>query len=722
MKLGFLLYLLLMLMDGLVTWQAGDSAMLLSLPTAGVLIYGAICGRQGIFPEVFRFFIAVLIVVLGAMQYGQRPYLIFITFLALPHFLAATQCLAELRDEAGTRPKAGGESLTVFSLAFYASCTLAFVLLKADDLRLAWLHQQLLAGGTILLALLGWECSRIPALRLGATSQRLSLSGKLRRWGLVIGLGTALLLIMLAALPPVARYACEFSPALKNRAQIQGDFGPPHRPQGRDVQSQTGTASANALVSIGIEETARSGRVRLPQRVQLQKSDAPRVYLKFDDPSAAQAESFVHPFYVRCLGLSHYEESQWFPTSETGVWNLDAEDGQNDGRVTLESPSRFSLAYTLFVPEHDGYALPVLSGLQQIEIPKLYRLPEDWFQIKETGSLKFHAHSEPRFWNQRNLADCRAGEAGAEYLRVPEDRLGGTLRQLSEQIFAHRKTPADALPALANFFAQHYTYATKIENPHNLPPLENFLLDERKGYCDLFATSAALLLRKAGIPTRMAFGYMGGSYDEKSKLWTFQQRHAHAWVELFLQDDGWVMADFTPKDPEANSGAPQTEPNWSEFADAAIPAPEPPPTPKLEPPSFFGQIHEMWASAASDWALKLFGLIAGLAVMLLILRQFKPARSPEEISRKAQAKRDQEPAYLREFWTLCEENGQKRSPGATLREMEERLKATPLDHPNVPRMTHYHYGTRYEDAPVDQGFERELVQSWRSLRKAQASH
>jgi transglutaminase-like putative cysteine protease len=76
-------------------------------------------------------------------------------------------------------------------------------------------------------------------------------------------------------------------------------------------------------------------------------------------------------------------------------------------------------------------------------------------------------------------------------------------------------------------------------------PLLAFLLEEKAGHCELFAGAFALLLRSMDIPARVVGGFQGGVWTEDDAV-VFQARHAHAWVEWWLDDVGWVVDDATP--------------------------------------------------------------------------------------------------------------------------------------------------------------------------------
>ena len=76
-------------------------------------------------------------------------------------------------------------------------------------------------------------------------------------------------------------------------------------------------------------------------------------------------------------------------------------------------------------------------------------------------------------------------------------------------------------------------------------PVEDFLFGHRRGYCEHFASSLALMLRAVGIPARLVSGFKGGTHNQISGQFVVQQRHAHAWVEAWI-GSRWVTLDPTP--------------------------------------------------------------------------------------------------------------------------------------------------------------------------------
>jgi hypothetical protein len=719
-KLSFLLYLILLLIDGLVAWQATGSPMLLVFPFVGIVFYGALCGRAGGISEIVRIFISGFMITFGLLNFGNHLGVIFLTLLSLPQFLAATQCVWEMQH-AGRETTGRGREMrvSVFSMAFYSAWGVAFILLQAENLRLAWLHQQLLAGTVFVLSLAAWESSRILRLKVGTTPDRLSRGVFWRRTALVLGTAALAILAFSALLPPVADAICQLSPKWKP-PMLDANVGPPHRPKTPPNEDLTedGTGSAPQQ---NADESARTGRMRLPKRVNLNQTEIARAYVQFDSKEQAEAQQQQGPMYLRSLALSAYDNNEWLPSSQDGFWTKDDEDGKKDGRVTINKDTTQSIHYTIYSPQADGNAMLALPNLQLVEAPKVYVLPDAWYQIQDTGNIRYGARSEPKIWDRLPTQKLKAANPGIGYLKVPEGRLGEELKRLKDQIFKFQQSPQECIPALQQFFRNQYTYSTKVENKNNMSPLENFLIDERKGYCDLFATSAALLLRKVGIPTRLGFGYMAGDYDAKTGLTTFRQLHAHSWVEIMLEGEGWVICEFTPRvDSTPGEGTSQqvaTAPNLDSFNDVNTPPPATADQAQLEAPSFLAQLGQLWP-VLTDPNVRIILGVAALALALFTWwKRYAARKSPEEKARRAAAARDQQPAYIKQLRELATAAGCTFTLGDTVREIHRNLKASGCDDPKLAALTKYHYAVRYEDAPQDRRRESEFLAFLKSFRQ-----
>lgn len=99
--------------------------------------------------------------------------------------------------------------------------------------------------------------------------------------------------------------------------------------------------------------------------------------------------------------------------------------------------------------------------------------------------------------------------------------------------------------ALDYFTDSGFAYTTAPGAMDRDAPLEDFLFNVRKGFCEHYAATFTLLMRAAGIPSRMVIGYQGGEYNSVGGYLVVRQSDAHAWSEVWLEEKGWQRVDPT---------------------------------------------------------------------------------------------------------------------------------------------------------------------------------
>lgn len=100
------------------------------------------------------------------------------------------------------------------------------------------------------------------------------------------------------------------------------------------------------------------------------------------------------------------------------------------------------------------------------------------------------------------------------------------------------------LEALALHLAT-FGYSLDVRRSPRLDPVVDFLTTHREGHCELFASALALLARSRGVPARVVTGYRGGDLNRAFGYTVVRERHAHAWVEAWV-DGAWRSFDPTP--------------------------------------------------------------------------------------------------------------------------------------------------------------------------------
>jgi hypothetical protein len=120
------------------------------------------------------------------------------------------------------------------------------------------------------------------------------------------------------------------------------------------------------------------------------------------------------------------------------------------------------------------------------------------------------------------------------------------LWQQAKRLRAGALTPYGAVVAIETWLRTTGGFAYDEQPPATggAPPLAHFVADGRRGYCQHFAGAMALMLRFLGIPSRVAAGFTSGKREDGG--WTVTDHNAHAWVEVWFDDYGWLPFDPTP--------------------------------------------------------------------------------------------------------------------------------------------------------------------------------
>jgi len=138
-------------------------------------------------------------------------------------------------------------------------------------------------------------------------------------------------------------------------------------------------------------------------------------------------------------------------------------------------------------------------------------------------------------------------------LGIPRD-LDPNIPKLAEKIFAGCSTTAQKIEAVIRHFNTRYTYALGLDVPPNRDKLTYFLLDASTGYCEYFASGAAVLLRLAGVPTRYVTGFLVTEQDPQSQMWIARNMDAHAWAEAYDQQrNQWTIVEATVGEDAAST-------------------------------------------------------------------------------------------------------------------------------------------------------------------------
>nr|WP_244510284.1 DUF3488 and transglutaminase-like domain-containing protein [Natronobacterium texcoconense] len=138
-------------------------------------------------------------------------------------------------------------------------------------------------------------------------------------------------------------------------------------------------------------------------------------------------------------------------------------------------------------------------------------------------------------------------EVEENYLQTPET-LSSEFEERTAEITAdaEAETPYEKATAIETHLRASNDYSLDVEQPDG-DVAEAFLLEMDEGYCVYFATTMTQMLRTEGIPARYVTGYTAG--ERTGNEYVVRGTDAHAWVEVYFPDHGWVAFEPTPPQP-----------------------------------------------------------------------------------------------------------------------------------------------------------------------------
>lgn len=286
----------------------------------------------------------------------------------------------------------------------------------------------------------------------------------------------------------------------------------------------------------GLPEDARSGRTGLDDtmspgaisRVALSDEVAFRVTFEGDPPPRGA-------LYWRALVLNHYDGRTWRqgPEERGGPVRYQLENGRTDYTVTLEPHGqRWLFALDLAMPD------------ERTELPPAYRLRQTRrAELRTSKPVLGLAQYRMTSWLDYRLGMTLDGATRAAALQLPAGANPRAL-DLARQWRREGAGPQAIIDRALAMFYDGFTYTLRppLLGRH---PVDDFLFETRRGFCEHFASAFTVLMRAAGVPARVVTGYQGGQFNPLGDYLLVRQADAHAWTEVWLADRGWTRVDPT---------------------------------------------------------------------------------------------------------------------------------------------------------------------------------
>src|ERR1035438_6262879 len=316
------------------------------------------------------------------------------------------------------------------------------------------------------------------------------------------------------------------------------------------ILPRTAEAAFSRLIAHHVFLPGFSNQVNLGDIGEIKTSSRPVMHVRF---WSAQA---VEPMKWRGAALSDFDGKRWSNPSHKPETIL-----VEDDHVVLAPPGfpppgrRLHYHVDLEALGNDALFFAGTPEILDLRTRALYRSESSGYRLDHAEPRGFHYD----VWSLLDDPPERAPvhypppvlplAARELYLQLPS--LDARIAELARSFAAGGAGDLARARGIERHLRTGYGYTLELPDREVADPLANFLFARRKGHCEYFASSMAVMLRSLGIPARLATGFQSGVYNPVSGLWLVRASDAHSWVEAWIPGYGWTTFDPTPADPNA---------------------------------------------------------------------------------------------------------------------------------------------------------------------------
>lgn len=328
--------------------------------------------------------------------------------------------------------------------------------------------------------------------------------------------------------------------------------------------------TAGYMSAINLQRTAMTGfsdDVALGEIGKIQKDSTVVMRIRVEgDPARA------HDIHWRGIVLTNFDGKRWFTPTKEMIVIPPASDGaylfdqpslpweayRRLHYVVLAEPMETDAIFLAAAPEKIAGHFNGSAALSAGRMSSYLLM--DW-----TGSLfnPFHNEIKTRYEGISVMPTVppaelrRASQAypqaiTSEYLQLPD--IDPRIKPLADQMTSGSSNAFDKAANVERSLQTKYTYTLDLSGPQSVDPMAYFLFQSKAGNCEYFASAMTVLLRSEGIPARYVTGFLQGEYNDVGGDFIVRASDAHAWVEVYFPEYGWITFDPTPPGNEASRG------------------------------------------------------------------------------------------------------------------------------------------------------------------------
>ncbi|MDF2546289.1 MAG: hypothetical protein K0R93_1187 [Anaerosolibacter sp.] len=270
------------------------------------------------------------------------------------------------------------------------------------------------------------------------------------------------------------------------------------------------------------------------------------------DKSIVMYVSADRQLYLRGRIKSLYTGENWLAAQDKGAAFVQNDQGKEYKGITYKEtkieiyPTNIR-TNTIFAP-YKPYRVDV-------EGYEVLRTKEDELYIVKSflrpRPKSYYVHSKAPMLKEVNFTGTSKSYKAEmrEYLQLP-DEMSPKIKALTEEVTDGYSNSYEKIKGIETYLRKTYLYTLHVSNvPQDKDFVEYFLYEEKKGYCTYFASAMAVMGRTIGVPTRYVEGFILPDVKNEDGYFEVTADRAHAWVEAYFDELGWIAFEPTPAYP-----------------------------------------------------------------------------------------------------------------------------------------------------------------------------
>jgi len=297
-----------------------------------------------------------------------------------------------------------------------------------------------------------------------------------------------------------------------------------------------------------------SDHVQLGQIGQIQQSNSVVMHVKIDGDTSGR-----YDLHWRGVALANFDGHSWSSPQAQSL--LQRQSDSSFAIPTLDVPARIP-AFASTVPSnliHYRVLMEPIGTNVFFLAPRARSVGGDYralaadsggaiYNFDPTRSISHYSATSdtatPSPSELRTAGNAYPALIRNTYSSLPA--IDSRIRQLALQITASSRNDYDKAAAVELYLKTHYGYTLALPQTPETDPVANFLFVRKKGHCEYFASSMAVMLRTLGIPSRLVNGFRSDEFNDLTGSYVVRAKDAHAWVEMYSPGYGWQTFDPTP--------------------------------------------------------------------------------------------------------------------------------------------------------------------------------